>query len=187
MTAPVTINQIRRWTNFTRATSTTPSFLYWSSDGAAASTIADTELDTIDPRLVRLMDFCDMRTSVYSACELLQMTIALWYDPPVKLPSGHTGALLEIDAFTPDYVHAVVDIWYICDTGVKNVKYVSGGHRNSIKMPHPWLEQHYPGSVQRLTIAAGLGLHGQDLHAYAFTTPALEEVITLPPLLVYTG
>lgn len=161
-------------------------FTYRREGDSQAHVVTQVMLDTIDPRLPEVMQYYCENYSPTVAAQLLNKTLQLWHTTSVvryvtdPMYGQTVEWLVAVLMFAANDVCVAIDQWVLIDTDVPGSTFVVNSIRKSPAMSYVELEAQYPGSVQRLRVAAELDLQGPALHAYVFTTPEPRVVVALP-------
>lgn len=138
-------------------------------------------LALLDERLPVVLDHLTSvhRRSGLHAREALAATLRYWAMPtPIVLATG-TGNTPQAATYILDDIQHVDDKFtvdsmlrlYYTQSKLKVIAYVTfvvDIHAHWVEASHAWCEQHFPGSVLRLTTGFALGLTSTDLAKHGF-------------------
>lgn len=187
----VTLDQIRHhWLGFsTAAKHPTAGFMVHIDRYSAPTFVAATHLAALDSLLPDVMTACAAKVGPTRSCWLLQQTLLAWNTPLAVSPylqedqRKRLVQLISISHLGNNAAHVVADRWRLDTSVVPGRAVVVDVDSSGILLAYDWLEQHFPGSVQRLRLAVDLELSGRMLHDYVLPAPVLTVDVTLPETL----
>lgn len=142
------------------------------------------ELAWVDPNLPALIDYLVSEGQTrQEGCQRLWDSLSFWATPGPPLDVigryvrhlGRCNAITDVDD-TEQYVkvHAML---YLIDTLQNGAPFVCGGCYKQMTLQFDWMEQHYPGSINRIRAAQALDYSPRDLANIATTvaTPSTQQ------------
>lgn len=178
----------------------------WTSDGHYAAYLftedgeqvtalySPQDLDNVDNRFRPVLD--ELLVNTHRAHSYLRRTLELWNNPmPVLSTPGLSNIYIErIVAVSGHHnsndkgkISCICDL-YLASTTEEGIPYCSNPDTKDVVVPLTWLEQHFPGSVERLRIGQSLELSSTDLADFMVTpTPEGKPLPLLPGDLTDSG
>lgn len=168
----------------------TPGVFHYGTASTNDTTVTYAELDTIDPRIVPVLQELYANNFPPTTGYFLQKTLQLWNSvlPVLSSSDGRAVILGEVLAVLEHKAHNLrfsarcfhVRRIPMLATG-KEILFVANTGFRELYKPVPWLEHFWPGLQERLLIAEAIGLSGTDLAQYVFyPTQSFIEPSTLP-------
>lgn len=160
---------------------------YWTHHSPQPGCLTEAELTALDQDLPELAMRYSRSHDPMTACNLLKATLCLWDNPPALVLSGEMHAetssvnwVTQVNQVDAANAKLRIDRCHIQPQGAAGRPIVTRITTEEITLQRAWLEQHTPGSMHRLRIAAGLALTWPALHAYVFTEPEPTVSMALP-------